>query len=43
MVLFQRGFIIFQGVQLFPGTGGGGGGGGGGQILFEKLSEKSSP
>ena len=26
MVLFQRGSIIFQGVQLFPGTEGGGGG-----------------
>ena len=24
MVLFQRGSIIFQGVQLFPGMGGGG-------------------
>ena len=27
MVLFERGSIIFQGVQLFPGMGGGGGGG----------------
>ena len=26
LVLFQRGSIIFQGVQLFRGTGGGGGG-----------------
>ena len=25
MVLFQRGSIIFQGVQLYPGMGGGGG------------------
>ena len=34
MVLFQRGSIIFQRVQLFPGTWGGGGGGGGVQMLI---------
>ena len=34
MVLFQRGSIIFQGVHLFPGTGGGGGGGGGPNVDF---------